>query len=304
MTFTIGEEKRWSESEIEHVEEIVADSQQKGLPIIPFAYPTFSVVNKKLEETKDIIRRNSAKDLKRAFNENRIKNQDIYNEEEEEPCEDKSLHSLVTTARRELEQHSSSPCTYVEMSLSEGAAPAPPSPGVGAVGRSLQDNYMRMMRTPVTRSLSQDPYMRMSQEPYMRMSEEDPYMRMTDASSPPKPEENDSYCSMTNHTLPKKSRRQSEEPVFHLDESPIRIPASSYSDKTFPMRKKKMNIFHRTPEAGERNRHILNGSLMKPFKKGNKHKDDYVYVDFEKQNYMDMAQSGSNKWKFLNFTSK
>merc|ERR1712233_185840 len=103
---SLDEDKKWCESD-ENLEEIVSDSVQKGLPIIPFSYPTFSVVNKKLEETKDMIRRNSAKDLKRAFNENRTNKLDIYNEEEEESKEDKSLNSVVNTAIREIESSSS-----------------------------------------------------------------------------------------------------------------------------------------------------------------------------------------------------
>merc|ERR1712032_685517 len=78
---------------------------------------------------------------------------------------------------------------------------------------------------------------------------------------------------------------------------------TTYSEKTFPRRKRRINIFNRTSEDGDRNNQILNGSLVRPFRKGNKHKDDYVFVDFEKQNYMNMASSGSNKWKFLNFSS-
>ena len=121
---------------------------------------------------------------------------------------------------------------------------------------------------------------------------------------------------MSTHTLPKKSRRrQSEqEAMFQLDSdlpSPptgksVHSPSehhSSYSEKTFPRRKRRINIFNRTSEDGDRNNQILNGSLVRPFRKGNKHKDDYVFVDFEKQNYMNMASNGSNKWKFLNFSS-
>ena len=295
--FTIGDGRRWAESD-ENLEEIVTDSVQKGLPIIPFAYPTFAVVNKKLEDTKDMIRKNSAKDLKRAFNENRQKNQDSFPEEEEEPSgEDKSLDSVLSLAKAELLNFSSSPSTYVEMSLS---LPPPARPHLPS--NSLTESYMSMTlkKEPARRSFSEDPYMRMSEDPYMRMS--DPGAR--------KQSEGSSYMSMNIHSMPKKSRRrQSDDQMFQLEGSPKSPepkspePPESYSDKTFPRRKKKINIFNRTPESSERNCDILNGSLTRPFKKGNKHKDDYVYVDFEKQNYMDMAQNGSNKWKFLNFSS-
>ena len=306
--FVMDEDKKWCESD-ENLEEIVSDSVQKGLPIIPFSYPTFSVVNKKLEETKDMIRKNSAKDLKRAFNENRTNKLDIYNEEEEESKEDKSLNSVVNTAIREIQSSSSS--SYVEMSLNDGIPNRTPmSPwmpkSLSPEGRSMDEAYMSMGlgKLPPSRSLTDDPYMRMSEDPYMRMREP----------ATPKKKSEDPYMPMSTHTLPKKSRRrQSEqEAMFQLDTD---LPSTSgkvvhspdhqvsYSEKTFPRRKRRINIFNRTSEDGDRNNQILNGSLVRPFRKGNKHKDDYVFVDFEKQNYMNMASSGSNKWKFLNFSS-
>ena len=172
----------------------------------------------------------------------------------------------------------------------------------------MDEAYMSMglVKLPPSRSLTDDPYMRMSEDPYMRMREP----------VTPKKNSEDSYMPMSTHTLPKKSRRrQSEqEAMFQLDSdlpSPptgksVHSPSdhhSSYSEKTFPRRKRRINIFNRTSEDGDRNNQILNGSLVRPFRKGNKHKDDYVFVDFEKQNYMNMASNGSNKWKFLNFSS-
>jgi len=315
--FVMDEDKKWCESD-ENLEEIVSDSVQKGLPIIPFSYPTFSVVNKKLEETKDMIRKNSAKDLKRAFNENRANKLDIYNEEEEEGKEDKSLNSVVNTAIREIESSSSS--SYVEMSLNDGIPNRTPMnswmpKSLSPEGRSMDEAYMSMGlgKLPPSRSLNDDPYMRMSEDPYMRMREQ--------PVTPNKKKSEEPYMPMnTLHTLPKKSRRrQSEqEAMFQLDSdlpnsnaaggkvvhSPDHHPStSSYSERTFPRRKRRINIFNRTSEDGDRNNQILNGSLVRPFRKGNKHKDDYVFVDFEKQNYMNMASSGSNKWKFLNFSS-
>jgi len=302
-----GEEKKWSESS-EDIEEIVSDSVQKGLPIIPFAYPTFSVVNKKLEETKDIIRKNSAKDLKRAFNENKMKNHDIYKEEEEEGSkEDKSLYSVVSTAKREMEKSSHTASSYVEMSLSTGFPGGKDSIKKTTAG-SLDESYMAMAsRTTRSVSIEEEPYMKMSDDAYMSMKQPPVRSMSTDA-----------YMSMHTHTLPKKHRRRtSHEPMFQMEDnsvssfrgprSPEKISSCIYSENTFPRRKKKMSIFNRTSdEDGERNNQILQGAFVKQFRKGNKHRDDYVYVDFEKQNYMDMAQSGdkfSNKWKFLNFSS-
>jgi len=48
-------------------EEIVNESMKKGLPIIPFAYPSFTLVNKTVEDTKTLLRENSQKDLKHSF---------------------------------------------------------------------------------------------------------------------------------------------------------------------------------------------------------------------------------------------
>jgi len=41
------------------------------------------------------------------------------------------------------------------------------------------------------------------------------------------------------------------------------------------------------------------------FKKGNKHKDDYVFFDFEKnKDYIDMGKARTKKWHFLDFRNK
>ena len=48
-------------------EEMVNESMKKGLPIIPFAYPNFVIVNKNEENTRSLIRENSLKDLKSSF---------------------------------------------------------------------------------------------------------------------------------------------------------------------------------------------------------------------------------------------
>jgi len=327
----------------EGTDEIVRESVENGLPIIPFAYPTFTCVDKKLEETRNMIRKNSAKDLKLAFDQNRKKNFDIYNETEEEEVknEDKSLYSIVHTAKAELMRsystqepsstsYSSSPSSYVEMSLSADATSSKSfqSPVQIYMSGSLESDKKFANKSPVQiymagSSVEEDSYMIMDRDPVRRLSEE-PYMRMSEESCARMKEEaqkrmsQDSYMQM--NTFPRKLiRRVSDEPMFQLEDSvsfpslpcpgqspPERVSSSSnsnYSGSTFPRRKKKINIFNRTQEDGERNNQILHGSMMKPFRKGNKHKDDYVYVDFEKQNYMDMASTGSNKWKFLNFTS-
>ena len=40
-------------------------------------------------------------------------------------------------------------------------------------------------------------------------------------------------------------------------------------------------------------------SLSRFFKKGNRHKADYVFLDFEKNNYVDMNRIPDKKWKSL-----
>jgi len=42
--------------------------------------------------------------------------------------------------------------------------------------------------------------------------------------------------------------------------------------------------------------------ISRSFKKGNKHKDDYVFFDFERnKDYMDMGKARTKKWHFLDF---
>ena len=47
-------------------EEMVAMSRREGLPLIPFGYPNFVILDKKLEETKQLIRENSLKEVRAA----------------------------------------------------------------------------------------------------------------------------------------------------------------------------------------------------------------------------------------------
>merc|ERR1712218_125642 len=121
-------------------------------------------------------------------------------------------------------------------------------------GRSMDESYMSMgiSKLPPSRSLTDEPYMRM-REP-----------------TTPKKKGDDAYMPMNTHTLPKKSRRrQSEqEAMFQLDtdtpvtpgrglHSPDHHVAATYSEKTFPRRKRRINIFNRTAEDGDRNNQIL-----------------------------------------------
>lgn len=52
------------------------------------------------------------------------------------------------------------------------------------------------------------------------------------------------------------------------------------------------------PSGDERRSSHIFGRL---FKKGNRHKADYVFVDFERDNYMDMGRIQDKNWKFLTY---
>ncbi len=52
------------------------------------------------------------------------------------------------------------------------------------------------------------------------------------------------------------------------------------------------------PSGDERRSSHIFGRL---FKKGNRHKADYVFVDFERDNYMDMGRVQDKNWKFLTY---
>ena len=52
------------------------------------------------------------------------------------------------------------------------------------------------------------------------------------------------------------------------------------------------------PSGEERRGSHIFGRL---FKKGNRHKADYVFVDFERDNYMDMGRIQDKNWKFLTY---
>ena len=66
--------------------------------------------------------------------------------------------------------------------------------------------------------------------------------------------------------------------------------------------KRKHNLFHFGTHKGELQMHE---SMGRHFKKGNKHKDDYVFFDLQKnKDYMDMGSAKTKKWHFLDFRNK
>ena len=83
------------------------ESLKNGLPIIPFAYPTFLTVGRCQEDIKTRMRKNSLKSMKRSFSEGRCIDYPDIGEEDEDilrkvNSEDKSLDSIVRIAQQEI----------------------------------------------------------------------------------------------------------------------------------------------------------------------------------------------------------
>ena len=73
------------------------------------------------------------------------------------------------------------------------------------------------------------------------------------------------------------------------------MTSSELVGKKTPKRKK--NLFQIGKGKSELQ---INESVGRQFKKGNKHKDDYVFFDFEKnKDYVDMGKAKTKKWQFL-----
>ena len=88
-------------------EEVVIESLKKGLPIIPFAYPTFFTVGRCQENIMTKMRKNSLKSMKRSFSEGRCFDYPDIGEEDEDilrkvNSEDKSLDSIVRIAQQQM----------------------------------------------------------------------------------------------------------------------------------------------------------------------------------------------------------
>jgi len=100
-------------------EDVVQESLSDGLPIIPFAYPTFYTISKNQEAIKKRIRKNSLRNLNQ-INKTQLSTNSkfIFSEED-----DRTLDSLVKIAKQELKAEESkqqprkdSDASYVEMS--------------------------------------------------------------------------------------------------------------------------------------------------------------------------------------------
>ena len=111
------EDRRSSECSIVSpaTEEVVNESLRNGLPIIPFAYPTFFMASKNPEDAPKGIRKNSLKGINRLFS--RGRSQDYHNVGEEDNYEDMSLESIVRMAKQEMESYSQVFVSYISTVL-------------------------------------------------------------------------------------------------------------------------------------------------------------------------------------------
>jgi len=269
-----SEDRRDSECSIASpaTKEIVNESLRNGLPIIPFAHPTFATASKYQEEVKKRIRKNSLKkSMKRSFSEGRCL--DFYEvlEEDDETritkfnSEDKSLDSIVRMAKQEIER------------VKQG------KPSQDRSRNQSQSSYVEMnpaddLSTELIRTTTS------AQDPYMRMEE---------------------FLENSYHQM---ERKPEDDPIFHLEHNQTQRSKQSH---LFPMPhdllskkppKRKNNLL----EAGKGTAELLQESLGRRFKKGNKHKNDYVFFDFEQnKDYVDMqGKAKTKKWHFLDFNDK
>jgi len=238
-------------------EEVVNESLKNGLPIIPFAYPTFVTVGKYQEDNKRRIRKNSQSSMKRSFSEGRcIDYPEVFEEEEEiikkSMSEDRSLDSIVRLAKQEIQ-------------------------GV------VNDRADQIQK----RKESQSSYVEMN--PEEMFTKDDPYMKIENFLE-------NGYLHMQKGEDADAKLYPQENPASSHFAHPSR-EAFEYLMKKPP--KRKHNLFHFGKHKGELQ---MNESMGRHFKKGNKHKDDYVFFDLQKnKDYMDMGSAKTKKWHFLDF---
>eukprot|EP00092_Neocalanus_flemingeri_P007857 GFUD01008482.1.p1 GENE.GFUD01008482.1~~GFUD01008482.1.p1 ORF type:complete len:423 (-),score=109.98 GFUD01008482.1:42-1310(-) len=237
-------------------EEIVNESLRNGLPIIPFAHPTFCTASKKQEDVKKRIRKNSLKSMKRSFSEGRcIDLSEVFQEDEETHnkkfgLEDKSLDSIVRMAKQEIE------------SIKQDKSPET---------QSRKESHSSYVEMNAGEALSIERTSTSDQDPYMRMEEflENSYLHM--------------------------ERKKNFDPdkMFYLDQE------QSLVTKQKKLPKRKNNWLHKGKDNGEL---LMQESLARQYKRGNKHKDDYVFFDFEQnKDYVDMGKAKTKKWQFFDF---
>jgi len=236
--YNIPENRRTSECSIisPSTEEVVNESIKNGLPLIPFAYPTFFIVSKKQEDVKKGIRKNSVKRMERSFSEGR--NIDSYEADFPEEKEDKSLQGIIKIAK---EQISKDNC--IDLSTENEFHGIPKS-----TVRQHKDNEEKQIPRHTSTSRKQ------SQSSYVEMNLEN------------------------------------------------KEPGLAFSDTDGIQNKRKNNLFDsENCYDADNNQHCLGRN----FRKGNRHKNDYVFLDFEKKkDYVDMAPAKQRKWQFLDLNKR
>ena len=138
-----------------------------------------------------------------------------------------------------------------------------------------------------------------SQSSYVEMTPEemigeqcDPYMRMEKLLE-------DNYIHM-------EKRKQSDDRMFYLETSDDFLEKDSCEDTHDYFVRKPSKMRHNLFYVGKQKSEIQMPERMgRHFKKGNKHKDDYVFFDFEKnKDYMDMGKVRTKKWHYLDIRNK
>eukprot|EP00092_Neocalanus_flemingeri_P003399 GFUD01003641.1.p1 GENE.GFUD01003641.1~~GFUD01003641.1.p1 ORF type:complete len:247 (-),score=67.47 GFUD01003641.1:105-845(-) len=246
---------------------MVKDSMLKGLPIIPFAYPSFVIVDKNLEDTKMLIRENSVKDLKHAFRGGKK----YVNKEEERSSQDKS-GKQESVSGLDSSSLNINPCSTSQE-----------SPGAKSDYNFRHSNYS-------------------NNSSYVEMSPQD-----TDTQVPSGSFGDDPYMVMdiTREKREKQDKHSYEETIFHLEQSNTFKEGKNYlpdecvvSDKCI---NKTKSMFRRSEHKSEEDFDPLSSCERRQYKKGNKHKGDYVFIDLGKnKDYVNMGKT----WKSLTFYKK
>ena len=124
-----------------------------------------------------------------------------------------------------------------------------------------------------------------------RNFETDPYMVMDHQKDKKKEREKDSY----------------DETIFHLEQSNSSKEDNKFFNhnyfhsQRYPF--KPLSMFQRSEEKKVKEFEPLDTSERRRFKKGNKHKGDYVFIDLGKnKDYVSMGKSAT--WKSLSFYKK
>ena len=131
-----------------------------------------------------------------------------------------------------------------------------------------------------------------SQSAYVEMNPEDmigtncvPYMRVED-----------NYIHM-------EKRKQSDDRMFYLETSDDFLEKNSSIGTNDYSVKKPTKMRNSLSFVGKHKSELQMPERMgRHFRKGNKHKEDYVFFDFERnKDYMDMGKARTKKWHFLDF---